>query len=71
MLKKVMRDGGANHVGVGKFRHLRRLSGPIYMDDGFFRSVYVDDGIFRHPHVVYGELIDVSVLSKFENFGGE
>jgi hypothetical protein len=34
----------------GKLGHPR--IGPIYVDDGFFRSIYVDDGIFSHPHVV-------------------
>jgi hypothetical protein len=36
-------------VGAGKFRHPRRSSWPIYVDDGFLLSIYVDDGIFRHP----------------------
>jgi hypothetical protein len=45
-------SAGVQHVGAGKFRHLRRLSGPIYVDGGFFRSIYVADGIFRHLHVV-------------------
>jgi hypothetical protein len=51
-VKKPKRDAGAKHVRAGKFRHPRRASGPIYVDDGFFQPVYVDDGIFRHPHVV-------------------
>jgi hypothetical protein len=46
LLKKTWR------VDAGKFSHLRRSSGPIFVDDGFFRSIYVDGGIFRHPHVV-------------------
>jgi hypothetical protein len=28
------------------------LSGPMYVDDGFFWPIYVDDGIFRHPCVM-------------------
>jgi hypothetical protein len=47
-----MRDGGEKHEGDRKFRPLHRLSGPIYVDDGFFRPIYVDDGIFRNPCVV-------------------
>jgi hypothetical protein len=47
-----MRDAGAKHKGDGKFRQSHRLSGPIYLDDGFFRLVYVEDGIFRHPCIV-------------------
>jgi hypothetical protein len=37
--KKNKCNAGAKHVGAGKFRHLRRSSGPIYVDDGFFRSM--------------------------------
>jgi hypothetical protein len=37
-----MRDAGAKHKGDGKFRQSHRLSGPIYVDDGFFRPIYVD-----------------------------
>jgi hypothetical protein len=29
-------------AGDGKFRQSHRLSGPIYVDDGFFRQIYVD-----------------------------
>jgi hypothetical protein len=43
LLKKNKRDAGAQHVGAGKFRHPHRPGGPIYVDDGFFRSIYVDD----------------------------
>jgi hypothetical protein len=32
-------------MGAGKFRHRRRSGGPIYSDEGVFRSIYVDDGI--------------------------
>jgi hypothetical protein len=52
-VKKNKRYAGVQHVGAGKFRHRRRSSGPIYVDDGFFRSIYVDDGMFRtRMHVV-------------------
>jgi hypothetical protein len=47
-----MRDAGEKHTGVGKFRQSHRLSGPSYVDDGFFGQIYVDDGIFRHFCVV-------------------
>jgi hypothetical protein len=48
-----MRDTGVKHKGDGKFRQSHhRLSGPIYVDDGFFRPIYVDDGIFCLPCVV-------------------
>jgi hypothetical protein len=43
---KAKRDAGPNCDG--KFCHPHRTSCPIYVDDGFFRSVYVSDGIFHH-----------------------
>jgi hypothetical protein len=49
LLKKARRNTGAQHVAAGKFRHPRRSSGPIYVDDGFFRSIYVDDRTFPSP----------------------
>jgi hypothetical protein len=39
----------ASSISDGSGSHI--FSGPIYVDDGFFRSFYVDDGIFRHRHV--------------------
>jgi hypothetical protein len=51
LFKKTKCNAGTQHVGAGKFRHSRRSSGPISVDDGFFRSIFVDDGIFGHPHV--------------------
>jgi hypothetical protein len=52
LLKKTKRDTGSQHMGAGKFRHPRRSSVPICVDDGFFLSIYVDDVIFRHLHFV-------------------
>jgi hypothetical protein len=51
-VKKTKRDVGPKHVGEGKFRHPRRSTGSIYVDNGFFRLIYVYDGIFRQPHVL-------------------
>jgi hypothetical protein len=48
---KAKRDAGPNNVGNGKFRQTQRSSGPIYADDGLFRSIIVDDGIFRLIYV--------------------
>jgi hypothetical protein len=31
---------------------IHSLSGPIFVDNGFFRFISVDDGIFLRPHVV-------------------
>jgi hypothetical protein len=44
-----MCDSGAKHKGDGKIRKSHRMSGPIYVDDGFVRPINVDEGIFRHP----------------------
>jgi hypothetical protein len=38
LLKKNKSDARAQHVGAGKFRHPRRPSGPIYVDDRYFLS---------------------------------
>jgi hypothetical protein len=40
---KAKRDTGAQSVVAGKFRQPRRLSGPIYVDDGFFLSRWMTD----------------------------
>jgi hypothetical protein len=50
--KKTKRDAVPKHKCDGKFRHPHRFSGPINVDDGFFRSFFVDDGIFRHIYVL-------------------
>jgi hypothetical protein len=42
-VRKTKRDAGPKHVRVrdGKLRHPHRFSGPIYVDDGFFRPFYM------------------------------
>jgi hypothetical protein len=47
-----VRDTGAKHKGEGKYRQSDKVSGPIYVDNGFFLPIYVDDGILCHPCVV-------------------
>jgi hypothetical protein len=52
-------------VGARKFRHSCSSSDPIYVDDGFSRSVYVADGIFHHLHVVLLRFSTYDELSFF------
>jgi hypothetical protein len=41
--KKAKRYAGPKHLRDGKFRHPRRSSCTIYVDEGLFRSIYVDE----------------------------
>jgi hypothetical protein len=61
-----MRDAVAKHMCDGKFRQPHRLSGPIYVDDGFFRQIFVDDGIFCRPFVVLLSHAWVAFVTAFK-----